>query len=211
MWGSPLAVKPAQYIPLRFIWVSNLTLLNMLLGILVEVIAKMTEAQELESTVAFMRSTLLEKLKEYDADRNGGISHDEFQMLIEDKEVFVALTEMDVDVEYFKSLSEYLFEDPESGEPTRRVSFSELMEATLHMQASKTARVLDVVDCQKCIRGLMRNFMEEFREEVQMIKGNMSAVAKVVGADVTMQAERRTNARKSTCFFESHRSRHSVN
>merc|ERR1719313_2194061 len=135
-----------------FIWVANLTLLNMLLGILVEVISKMTDAQGAETTVMFMRNTLLEKLKQYDTDFNGDISYDEFLHLIKDKEVALALVEIDVDVQHFKSLSEYLFEDPDTGTPTLSVSFSELMEMTLHMQSTKTARVLDIVDLQKCIR-----------------------------------------------------------
>jgi outer membrane murein-binding lipoprotein Lpp len=190
-----------------FIWVANLTLLNMLLGILVEVITRVAEAQGTEDTVTFMRNTLLEKLKQYDADYNGDISYEEFQNLIADKEVAIALTEIDVDIQHFKSLSEYLFEDPETLQPTLSVSFSELMEMTLGMQQSKTARVLDIVDLQKGIRHTLRNFMTELSTEVSRMDAKIDAVAEHVGADLskvvakertTTSANQRMTAKSTT-------------
>ena len=88
-----------------------------------------------------MRKTLLQKLKQYDQDYNGEISYDEFQSLIEDNEVAKTLTEIEVSIVHFKALSEYVFEDPETGEKTLSISFAELMEMTLDMQGSKNARV----------------------------------------------------------------------
>merc|ERR1719379_1002440 len=91
---------------LIYVFLAMFTILNMLIGILCEVVSAVSEAAKEEAVVDNLRETLLGILEQFDEDGNQSVSKDEFELLIKDPEAVKALESKD---EF-----ELLIKDPEA-------------------------------------------------------------------------------------------------
>eukprot|EP00927_Polykrikos_kofoidii_P073915 TRINITY_DN69930_c0_g1_i1.p1 TRINITY_DN69930_c0_g1~~TRINITY_DN69930_c0_g1_i1.p1 ORF type:complete len:665 (+),score=146.32 TRINITY_DN69930_c0_g1_i1:68-2062(+) len=105
-----------------FIMLACFTVLNMLVGLLCEVVDAVAAAEKERIVVAYVKGKLIDVLTALDGDGNGTISRDEFNTLLEIPEAVNALFELGVDVPNLLSLSDHLFEADEVEEkgPDRR-------------------------------------------------------------------------------------------
>lgn len=93
-----------------FVMLSSFTILNMLVGLLCEVVDAVACAEKEKVMVGYVRSKLMGVLEKLDEDGNGTISRDEFDQLLQIPEAVQALEELGVDVQNLVSLSDHLFE-----------------------------------------------------------------------------------------------------
>merc|ERR1719387_3079745 len=93
-----------------FILLSALTVMNMLIGVLCEVVTAVGENEKEQAAVDLMKHSVLLLLKRLDKDGSGEISQDEFNQVLADPEALQVLEELEVDVHYFIELMDMFFE-----------------------------------------------------------------------------------------------------
>merc|ERR1719424_904628 len=98
---------------ISFIFLASFTVLNMLIGMLCEVVTAVAAAEKEKAIVVFVKSRLFDALESLDKDNSGTISKDEFEKLLEIPAAVQALDELGVDVPNLVSMKNHLFEAEE--------------------------------------------------------------------------------------------------
>jgi len=101
---------PLAFLFLVFIFLSSLTLLNMLIGILCDVVFEVSKLEKDDAALALLKNTLLNLLECYDKDDDQCIGVEEFDLLMANPETSKILRRFDVDASGLLSLREVLFE-----------------------------------------------------------------------------------------------------
>lgn len=130
-----------------FILLGSVTMMNMLVGVLVEVIKTVSEIEREQMEVSFVKtifSDMIIKLN-LDADGDNKISKDEFDTLLSKPEAAKALLNIGVDVVGLVDYRDVLF----GKEGDVELSFAEFMEAILELRGTNNAKVKDIVDLRK--------------------------------------------------------------
>lgn len=134
-----------------FIIMSAVTIMNMLIGVLCEVITAVAEAEREALQVSWTTEVLQQCLQAgADTNNDGCIDLDEFQHMIENPQVRRVLREADVDATTLINFADVLFEG-ENEELLTKIPFQEFMTRTLKLRGSNTATVKDLVDLRKWI------------------------------------------------------------
>jgi len=89
---NPTSVPLVEYIFWIFFVISSCTLLNMLIGVLCDVITKNAEAEKLAASEAAMRLTLSDAFAAMDANEDGRVTAQEWDQMKKDPKVRKALT-----------------------------------------------------------------------------------------------------------------------
>jgi len=141
-----------------YVFLSALTIMNMLIGILCEVVAAVaaTEKEDiLIDQITYEMKTILDEL---DEDGNGMISITEMNAILEMPEGVQALDNVGVDSGSLLDFAEMFFFD-ENMNPIE-VSFPQFMELLLNMRASNTATLKDIMNLGKQNNGRMKGMLK---------------------------------------------------
>lgn len=131
-----------------FICLACLTIMNMLVGVLCEVVSAVA-AEEKETLLAQTVSTKLAAVFEkIDKNNNGVLSYEEFKIVAEMPESIQALTDVGVDPVILIDMVDVLF--VVDGEPVE-LTFEELITAILELRGSNVATVKDIMNMWKKI------------------------------------------------------------
>lgn len=158
-----------------FIFLSSFTILNLLIGILCEVVNSVSRKERERAAVEYLKNNLLEILEVHDKEDDRHIRKDEFELLMRNPEMHMILTNFGVDSEDLISLKDVLFDNreaqfegvsdddeavlpeaPQAAGP-QKISFAEFMELVLRLRGGNGARVRDVVDLREYVRQRMDN------------------------------------------------------
>jgi len=163
---------------LVFIFLSSFTLLNMLIGILCDVVTNVSRREKDQAAVNYLKNHLLEILEVHDKNDDRTIHKEEFELLMRNPDVNMILTNFGVDAEDLISLKDVLFEGkqlvgelPEVDEEEegnadantkqvistdkRRLRFAEFLERVLRLRGGNGASVRDIVDLREYVRQRM--------------------------------------------------------
>lgn len=144
---------PMTVVFMLFVLIGNFTILNMLIGVLCEVVSAVGESEAEKMTVQYAKDSFLEVLWEMDADGSGTISEREFILFVNNPVCAQPLEELGVDKEGLLSVADVIFEGgnkkEDAGEDAPVVTFGEILENILTLRSSNTAVVKDVVDFRK--------------------------------------------------------------
>eukprot|EP00929_Paragymnodinium_shiwhaense_P041112 TRINITY_DN21381_c1_g3_i1.p1 TRINITY_DN21381_c1_g3~~TRINITY_DN21381_c1_g3_i1.p1 ORF type:complete len:652 (-),score=157.94 TRINITY_DN21381_c1_g3_i1:126-2081(-) len=124
-----------------FVMLSAYTVLNMLVGLLCEVVDAVAAAEKEKAVVGYVKSRLMDVLEQLDEDGNGTISRTEFNLLLEIPEANSALKELGVDVQNLFSLADHLFEADEVGDKAQ--DHGALARKTQEEKAERAANMED--------------------------------------------------------------------
>lgn len=131
---------------------SAVTLMNMVIGVLCEVINAVAATEKEAQAVAFVKREICEALRKNDRDSDGKISHEEFRSVLKDARCVRALTRVGVDVEAMVDFSEFFFSSDECGQSFRKdLHFDDFMELVLKLRGDNTATVRDIVDLKQFV------------------------------------------------------------
>lgn len=132
---------------LIYILLGSLTIMNMLLGILVDVVTTVSGAETELNEIDFARRTLLNLIHDTsaDVDNDNRISRDEFMALVAKPEAIRALSSLGVDALGAVDLLDVMFESEEA------MPFAVFMHNMLMLRGSNVATVKDIVDIRKFI------------------------------------------------------------
>ncbi|CAE8604197.1 unnamed protein product, partial [Polarella glacialis] len=138
-----------------FVLVSALTVMNMLIGVLCEVISAVAVAEREEITVAHVCRKLRETLDGTGLDVNGDglISRAEFSKILENGAAARTLKEVGIDVLNLVDLQAFIFEgeDEDGIVCEKQLTFPDFLELVLQLRGSNMASVKDIVDLRKFV------------------------------------------------------------
>lgn len=166
---------------LLFILLASLTVMNMLVGVLVEVVSVVSSVEKETLQVNFVKGRLAQIISDYnlDANKDGQVSKAEFEMLLSNPEATRALRDVGVDVVGLVDFHDFLFQDGQD------FSFENFMQVVLSLRGTNKATVKDIVDFRKWITS-----------ELGRIEEKLTAMLESCGASRCFLASPR-NARRS--------------
>lgn len=137
------------FVMLFFILMSSLTVMNMLVGVLVEVVSVVSAVEKDQMTMTYVKSMLMSMLEDYDADEdhNMSISKSEFEQLLLKPRAARIIQDVGVDVVGLVDFMDFIFKDGQE------LSFPEFMDVVLQLRGTNNATVRDVVDLRKFVLG----------------------------------------------------------
>ncbi|CAE7282106.1 Sh, partial [Symbiodinium pilosum] len=132
---------------LLYMLLASLTVMNMLVGILCEVVSVVSAVEKEEILLKSVKTHLKRLLvdAEADEDGDGSISRREFDKMLTNPTCVRTLNEVGVDVFALVDLADFIFEQKDT------LEFAAFMDAVLQLRGSNTATVKDIVDLQKLI------------------------------------------------------------
>merc|ERR1719380_115905 len=157
---------------LLFVVVSSFTALNMLLGIVCEVIVEVKENEFEKKLIDDVKDKILDTFEALDVDGSGKISKTEFAKLTENEEVMEALALMEVNSGHLLSLSDSLFESDNDQEEEVELDFADFLRVLVHLRPGQDASVMDVAETRKTMRRAIKKTeakLEEVRQTITTI------------------------------------------
>merc|ERR1719464_990669 len=134
--------------------------MNMLVGLLVEVVSVVASVEREQLNISFVRTRLLQMIKEFEPDESPEtlvIEKEDFQTYLSHPKAARVIKDIGVDVVGLVDLQEYIFKDGS-------ISFSYLIETVLSLRGSNQATVKDVVDMRKFLHTEFREMTSYLRE-----------------------------------------------
>jgi len=156
---------------LIFIALAALMVMNMLIGVLCEVVSAVAATEKEEMLVTFVREKMDKIVKEIDHNNNGWISQSEFKKLMVNETAVRSLNEVGVDPEGLVDFADFIF-DPESssteemldeGDGELQISFEKLMNVVMDFRGSNFATVKHVLNMTKLIKTEFRNLADRMK------------------------------------------------
>merc|ERR1719491_2521946 len=99
---------------ISFMLLSAMTVMNMLIGILCEVVSAVAAQEKEDHAIALIKDTILAMLMTFDEDGNGLISKKELQHVMEDATALDVLQSLEVHVHYMMELQDMLYEEEDA-------------------------------------------------------------------------------------------------
>lgn len=133
---------------LFFILMVTITIMNMLVGVLVGVVSTVSNVEQEQLVVTFVKENLLSVLRSIQSSdhlRDGTISREEFSVMLHSPEAIRAFNMLGVDVLGLVDLSEFIFHGGDE------LEFVEFIDLCLQLRGSNQATVKDIVDLRKFI------------------------------------------------------------
>mmetsp|Transcript_10372 Transcript_10372/g.30821 ORF Transcript_10372/g.30821 Transcript_10372/m.30821 type:complete len:651 (+) Transcript_10372:119-2071(+) len=144
-----------------FVLLAALTLMNMLIGVLCEVVQGVANVEREEMSVSFANTRMKEIISQLDEDGSGAISKEEFQEILNNGEAVRALADVGVDPIGLVDFADSIFESESTGEGVE-LSFPEFMDIVLQFRGSNGATVKDMVDMRKFMVKTIRQELRRF-------------------------------------------------
>eukprot|EP00930_Biecheleria_cincta_P004185 TRINITY_DN105082_c0_g1_i1.p1 TRINITY_DN105082_c0_g1~~TRINITY_DN105082_c0_g1_i1.p1 ORF type:complete len:586 (+),score=68.83 TRINITY_DN105082_c0_g1_i1:49-1758(+) len=150
---------------LAYVFLSSFTLLNMLLGMLCDVISNVTTAEKHALAESELEESILAILECYDTDEaKGFICQTAFTTLTQNPEFIRALKKFNVQVDDVCELEEVIFDkhshghdnepDPSASPRSALISFRELLDIILRLHDNSGATVNDIAGIQRHVAQL---------------------------------------------------------
>jgi hypothetical protein len=129
-----------------------LTLMNMLLGVLCEVMTNVSQAEKEKMANNFASEQITMALAELDKDHDGCISKEEFEHIITNAKAAQALVSIGVDLEALIEFADFFFQSDKHGETFDHTwPFEKFMERIMEVRGENPPTVKDLVKLQKFI------------------------------------------------------------
>eukprot|EP00931_Biecheleriopsis_adriatica_P065156 TRINITY_DN39789_c0_g1_i1.p1 TRINITY_DN39789_c0_g1~~TRINITY_DN39789_c0_g1_i1.p1 ORF type:complete len:834 (-),score=164.89 TRINITY_DN39789_c0_g1_i1:21-2522(-) len=157
-------------VTLVYVLIACLTILNMLVGILVEVVGVVARHEKEESEVKQVRTQLLKLLQEHchaHVDETSEVDQDTFLKIVSSSKGARSIHELGVDVFGLIDLRELIF--AEGG-----IQFGDFMEIILQLRGSNQATVKDIVDLRKFILQEIEDMQREQFEAINFVKTSLT-------------------------------------
>jgi hypothetical protein len=166
-----VAVEPMMWpVILFYVILTYLTLLNMLIGVMVEVVGVIGATQRESMVVTLVASQLREAFMHLNKDTEIPLSKFEFQQLLGEPQIIKVLSEANVDVVALVEATEITFQDleKERGSQNAAMSFEKFAELVLDMRGTNPTTIKDVKEQIRIFKSMinesstqMENFVGE--------------------------------------------------
>jgi len=174
-----------------FVLLAALTVMNMLIGVLCEVVSAVAATEREEMLVGYVNGRLRSVVAILDMDGDNQISKREFVQILENSDAVRCLQEVGVDVVGLIDFADYIFEDEDAVDVDKQLTFSQFMDVVLQLRGTNNATVKDVVDLRKFLRRTLMKTNAEItliREKLDQLCEN----AGISGRETTMSERTKT-------------------
>eukprot|EP00931_Biecheleriopsis_adriatica_P084738 TRINITY_DN5872_c0_g1_i1.p1 TRINITY_DN5872_c0_g1~~TRINITY_DN5872_c0_g1_i1.p1 ORF type:complete len:624 (+),score=120.32 TRINITY_DN5872_c0_g1_i1:83-1954(+) len=139
------------FIMLVYLLIASLTLMNMLIGILCEVIGAVSALEKEDILLQRVKTDLKEMMEDLGIGEDNGnsLSKRDFSNLLIMPRAAHTLDRVGVDVVGLVDFTDYIF-----SETNETVSFTDFMDLVLQLRGSNTATVKDIIDLRKKMMGI---------------------------------------------------------
>jgi len=179
---------------LVFVFISAITMLNMLIGVICEVVSAVTDSERDACAIRVLKQTIFTELVRFDTDGNRKISHPELKNVMKDPGVQEVLRGLQVDGNQLAEMLLTLFPDPHS-----EVSFERVMEIILLCRKHLPLTFAHVSELafttRSSIAGFLRNEMELAMKSIRREMIHRFEVAGFVAAASPVPPELATDVR----------------
>jgi len=160
-----------------FVALAALMVMNMLIGVLCEVVSNVASIEKEEIMVTFVHDKLQTVMNEIDADGDGNISKTEFSKILSNPEAIHALVEVGVDPVGLVDFAEFIFTDNSDGHEgeEKELCFADFMDVILQLRGCNTATVKDVIDLTKTMRFELKRLENKLGKNIGRRLGNMAS------------------------------------
>eukprot|EP00927_Polykrikos_kofoidii_P019645 TRINITY_DN19214_c0_g1_i1.p1 TRINITY_DN19214_c0_g1~~TRINITY_DN19214_c0_g1_i1.p1 ORF type:complete len:792 (-),score=121.90 TRINITY_DN19214_c0_g1_i1:31-2406(-) len=140
-----------------FVLFAAVLIMNMLIGVLCQVVVAVACTEREELLVAYVHAKLKEVMSIIDEDGGGTISRDEFMQILENIDAMDALQDVGVDVVGLIDFADFIFGDVEDttgtdGAPKEvELTLPDFTAVILQLRGSNNATVKDIVDLRKFV------------------------------------------------------------
>jgi hypothetical protein len=156
-----------------FILLGAMMVMNMLIGVLCQVVSAVSATEQEEMLVNHVNDKISMVMALIDEDGNGGISKDEFDLIMDNSQALRCLNDVGVDVFALIDLADYIFTD-ENNEDIE-IDFSRFMQIVLQLRGSNQATVKDIVDLRKFLRVALYENQMQTRGILNLMTNNVEA------------------------------------
>jgi len=165
-----------------FVLISSFTMLNMLIGILCEVVCATGEGERFKSTQETAKEAINTVFRNLDGDNNGEISKKEFMEMRRSDKVMSALKELEIKAKHFEMYAELMFKPEEDGGPLPTFDFDKAFNMIMRLRPGTKVSALDFASFQMTV---YKNH-DSLRKHITAIeKMTSSLVGKELPAPVT--------------------------
>mmetsp|Transcript_41434 Transcript_41434/g.118266 ORF Transcript_41434/g.118266 Transcript_41434/m.118266 type:complete len:696 (-) Transcript_41434:239-2326(-) len=151
-----------------FVLLAALTVMNMLIGVLCEVVSAVAATEREQIVVSTVKDGIMEIINTGGLDTNGDnqISKSEFVQMLDNPDACRLLTKVDVDVDSLVDLADFIFtnDDEEDEDSEKHLTFEEFMDIVLSLRGCNQAMVKDIVDLRKFIKTSLRQLEDKLRD-----------------------------------------------
>jgi len=165
---------------LLFILLSATTVMNMLIGVLCEVVSKVAQSEQDEAAITAMKETILVELKTFDDDGNCMISKAELEQVMSSPRAISVLRSIEVDTDCLETLKQMLFWNRPDG---AEVHIERIMELLLNYRGNLHTTVKHLVDAQAFTRAYLGHQIKTQSEQLEGCLNELHRVTRLVGSD----------------------------
>jgi hypothetical protein len=140
---------PLVFLAMVFICLASMTVMNMLIGVLCEVVSAVAVTEKEEMNTSTCTEQVFQVAKALDTNFNGKISYEEFQKIVEDESALKAMSAVGVNPLGIVEFAELFFFD--NDQPVE-LEFESFMEMVLDLREDNHATVKDVLELWKRIK-----------------------------------------------------------
>jgi len=183
-----------------FIGISNFTLVNMLIGIICNVVDEVSKKSKEDAEITSLKNSLIEFLEVHDEDDDRSIKIEEFDLLMKNPIIRVILQAFGVDVSDLNSMKNNIFESPEAvewnnvdnlnfegdpdqvvqatataGSTAQRLTFSKFLRTVLRLRGGNSAKVTDVVDLRDFIKQKLETHRDYMDSRLNFLETELHA------------------------------------
>jgi hypothetical protein len=155
-----------------FVMISSLLVMNMLIGVLCEVVSTVTTSEKDEAAVRLVKDTILVELLKFD-DGDGLISHEEIDQVIQDPHSNAVLNSLDIDRLFLTELQSTLFQD--EGD---RIPIKGVIELMLLCRADLPSTVKHVASGQAFLHGVISKLDKHLTKHMRHVQDSLHRLAK---------------------------------
>jgi len=150
---------------LLYVLVASLTLMNMLIGVLCDVVSGVARDEKKDVLLKEIEMSIDGIIKSLDTDNDAMISKEEFQELFQSPLLVQKLDDLGVDVLAFVDFAHFVFNDCEL------VNFASFFKMLTQFHGDKAATVKDIVDVRKFVSMEFSVFMSQLERRLSSCAG----------------------------------------
>eukprot|EP00931_Biecheleriopsis_adriatica_P087535 TRINITY_DN6199_c0_g6_i1.p1 TRINITY_DN6199_c0_g6~~TRINITY_DN6199_c0_g6_i1.p1 ORF type:complete len:669 (+),score=119.06 TRINITY_DN6199_c0_g6_i1:3-2009(+) len=159
--GDPLVAWSMILAFTCYVLLTNITVMNMLIGIVCEVVSEVKKADEKQAAITIMQQHLRGMLIELDTNGDDQISRVELSQIVNNEKACRVLSELEVEPRSVLQLTEALFEEDEDRGDQPAVTREELLELILNIRGDRDLTMQDLINVQLDLRKVTTRHFEE--------------------------------------------------
>jgi len=130
---------------MAFMLTGAFTVMNMLIGVLCDVMSNVADEQKDDTAVSQLKNQIEKLIREVDLDGDMMVSKTEFALMLNSKEALQSLSEVEVDVMALVHYADFIFRE------SNEMSISEFTDAVLQFRSSHPASMKDLIEMRHFI------------------------------------------------------------